>query len=116
MLASGQEDFFPFRLPGEEPSAVFLPSNLEGVRKASHERDTGRVGVLLISRSWVMAKTVAAASNLRLLCLRHPWSEGISSSHRWDLPHRELGLPGSSQAAAFSHPITVRHMDKQRGN
>lgn len=63
-----------------------------------------------------MAKTLAAASNLRLLCLHHPWSEGISSSHQWDLPHQELGLPGSSQAAAFSHPITVRHTDKQRGN
>lgn len=113
MLVSRQEDFFPFRLPEEEPPAVFLSSNLEKHHTA---------GIFLISRSWVIAKTSAVAcaeegaSNFRLLCRRPPRSEGTSSSHRWDLPHRERGLPGSSQAAAFSHPITVRHMNKERGN
>lgn len=115
MLASGQEAFFPFRIPKEEPPAVFLPGNLEGIRKASRERDMGTVGVFLISRSWVTAKTSVVAwaeegvSNFRLLCLQHPWSEGTSRSHRWDLPHRESGLPGSSQAAAFSHAISQAH-------
>lgn len=95
-------------------SICLSPQSPEGITTASPQRDLGTVAPFPITRSWVVAKTSAGAQP----------EEGADipplSPGRWHLrQHRGLvapGTPGSSRAAAFSHPITGRQMNTQGGN